>query len=96
MFDHPGRSGRLEELGPGLNPYRRQLGTRSEPDAARLVVEAKAVLPPSVRGEAERKRPQLERNPKGDLIRELTGVLQPGQEGLREVAVPREVEGVDA
>ena len=26
----------------------------------------------------------------------MAGILQPGQEGLREVPVPREVEGVDA
>jgi hypothetical protein len=60
------------------------------------VVETEAVLPPSVRSEAEGQRSQLEWNPKGDLIGELAGILQPGQEGLWEVPVPREVEGVDA
>jgi hypothetical protein len=53
-------------------------------------------FPPSVGREPEGQLPQLERDGQGHLVGEESGLLEPGQEGLGEVGVPREAEGVDA
>ena len=85
-----------QELGPELDPDRRQPGARGEADAAGLVVETKAVLPPPMRCEPKRERTQLEGDGQRNLIGKETGVLETGQEGFRQIGVSGEVESVDA
>jgi hypothetical protein len=84
------------KLGSGLNPHRRQLGARGEADAPGLVVQTEAVFAPAVGGQPEGQWAQLEGDGKGHLVGKEAGLLQPSQEGLREIPVPREVESVDA
>ena len=96
MSDRFFRPNRMEELGPGLDPHRGQPAAGREPDPPRLVVEAVAVLAPAVGSEPQRQWSQHEGNGHRHSVGEAPLLLELGQEALGEVAVPREVEGVDA
>src|SRR5580658_5832533 len=63
LFEVPDRVERtmgLEELGPGLDTDRWQLGGRGKANAPALVIETEAVLAPTVRSEPEGQRSNVE------------------------------------
>ncbi len=87
---------RPEELGPWLDAQGGQPAARGEADPPRLVVEAVAVLAPAVRRQAEGEEVELEGHRHRHPFGPEPVFFETRQEPLGQVAVPGEVEGVDA